>query len=642
MSGLLMGRLSRWFKRTSDGTARRPVTHVLATCGAVARRKPFREPAAVSSSNNSAGKPRSMRSLSLAAARLIGAGGAGLLLAGFLVSSHVADGATTSVPWLKTSGNKIVTASGQPVTLRGANVLRSEWDLNMNAERRAIPVLANTWKGNVILRGFASDPVNSGNSNYLSMLDEHVSLAEANQLYVIFAWRSYEINGPQPDMPDDRAQTALVKLAQRYRGKPNVMYALQVEPHNVSWNQVQPRFVQMVDAIRAASSPYQPIILVPGVDWSRDLSGAVANPVRRENVVYKSHPYNEQGRFRQEFINAYDAGLPVFLGEFGVTPESGMTMTDVSALLSIARQRNIGWTAWAFDYQGGPALVSNNTTFDPTSPYGVAVRNEMVSTPAIPTGGGTPTATTTATVAPTPTRVDITSAVSTPTGGASSTPTAAWSSSPTAAPTGTSSARPPAGGYFGLLPPGSALPNDQECAARVHRSSWEPRPDNSDENATVPTSALNITAGWGGDPRGEAFKKRVTGNFTGTTDEIIQWGACKWGFQDEMIRATAVIESTWHMSANGDDGASFGLLQIKASVHTGTSPWAATSTAFNVDYTMAMRRACYEGYLWIGSQSSGDMLGCVGLWFSGDWHRGDGDYLASYQRAYQDKPWLNW
>jgi cellulase (glycosyl hydrolase family 5) len=309
-----------------------------------------------------------------------------MFVAAVAVRAPMANAATVPVPWLKTVGNKIVTANtDQEVTLRGANVLRSEWDRNMNAERAGIPIMVNQWKGNVILRGFASDPVNNGNSHYLGMLDEHVSLAEANHMYVIFAWRSYSINGSQPNMPDDQAQQALVTLAQRYRGKPNVMYALQVEPHNVTWSQVQPRYVQMVDAIRTASSPYKPIVMVPGIDWSRDVSGAMTNPVSRENVVYKSHPYNSQSQFQHQFIDAYNAGLPVFIGEFGYLPDGGMFMTDVNALLAIARQRNLGWTAWILDDQtGSTALVTNRSTFDPTSPYGVAIKNEMMTTPPVP------------------------------------------------------------------------------------------------------------------------------------------------------------------------------------------------------------------------------------------------------------------
>src|SRR5207253_2386021 len=44
-------------------------------------------------------------------------------------------------------------------------------------------------------------------------------------------------------------------------------------------------------------------------------------------------------------------------------------------------------------------------------------------------------------------------------------------------------------GYFATLPPGTALPGDAECAARVRRDPWEPRPANAAANHTVPTDA---------------------------------------------------------------------------------------------------------------------------------------------------------
>ena len=56
---------------------------------------------------------------------------------------------------------------------------------------------------------------------------------------------------------------------------------------------------------------------------------------------------------------------------------------------------------------------------------------------------------------------------------------------------------------------------------------------------------------------------RVTGNFTGTTDEIIQWAACKWGIDEDIVRAQTAMESWWHQSTVGDNGESFGLMQVR-------------------------------------------------------------------------------
>src|SRR2546423_6092208 len=53
---------------------------------------------------------------------------------------------------------------------------------------------------------------------------------------------------------------------------------------------------------------------------------------------------------------------------------------------------------------------------------------------------------------------------------------------------GTSISPPPPSGHFDLKPVGSwsSLPSDAECADQVHPSTWEPRPENSQENNTKP------------------------------------------------------------------------------------------------------------------------------------------------------------
>lgn len=295
------------------------------------------------------------------------------------------------VPRLTTSGRQIQTESGQQVLLRGANVLRSEWDRSMALERQAIPLLASNWKGNIILRGFAADPVNARDPTYLAWLDEYVALGRANRFYVAFVWRSYPINGSQPNHPDSRATKALTYLANRYRAEPNVIFGLQVEPHNVSWASVRPEFEGMIDSIRGASgsgNASQPLIFVPGVEWSRDISGAITDPVRRSNVVYKSHPYSPQGDWQRIFGDAWDAGLPIHIGEFTLDPSLGLDMTAVNALLGWARSHQVGWTAWIFDTcgctSGQEGLISSWTTAAPRSPFGTAVRNEMITTPPVP------------------------------------------------------------------------------------------------------------------------------------------------------------------------------------------------------------------------------------------------------------------
>lgn len=249
---------------------------------------------------------------------------------------------------------------------------------------------------------------------------------------------------------------------------------------------------------------------------------------------------------------------------------------------------------------------------------------------------------------------------------------------------------PPPEGYFRTAPVGSwaALPDDRRCQALVHRSTWEPRPGNQRPNTTVPDARAVRTAlasrPRGGDmngydPRFDSWLlARVTGRHTGTTDENIQWAACKWGLPDNVLRAIAVRESTWHQDLRYPSGRcvlnfgcgdmveratadtekfcaaisgfghdfeqdfgvgrcpkTFSLVGVMAwqdpgwgpmeDNQNGTFPFAQRSTAYALDYLGAFLRGCYEGWVrWLGntgdgSYAPGDLDGCVGAWYAGDW-----------------------
>ena len=191
-------------------------------------------------------------------------------------------------------------------------------------------------------------------------------------------------------------------------------------------------------------------------------------------------------------------------------------------------------------------------------------------------------------------------------------------------------------GYFGVVAVGTALPFGEHCGAAVRRGGPEPRPENRTANTTT-VSVRRVSVDGASPPWNDANAARIDGAFSGTTDEIIQWGACKWGVDEDLTHARVFVESRWSQVQLGDrtdDAAvcaslghaapchqSYGVLQVKATVHEGTYPAAAQSTAWNVDYALAWQRACYEGTMdWLGEgYRAGDFWGCVGAWFSGGW-----------------------
>jgi autotransporter family porin len=232
--------------------------------------------------------------------------------------------------------------------------------------------------------------------------------------------------------------------------------------------------------------------------------------------------------------------------------------------------------------------------------------------------------------------------------------------------------------HFGTLSPHATLPAGVQCAQMVPKSSWEPRPENSRANAAIPSLAelvafhlnpINFIAG----PPATDFLT-VDGNYTGTTDMIIRWAACKWGVDENVLRAQAYQESTWSSYTTGDyqtiasacsagiwDGwqatgycwQSYGITQAKMMSYNAW-PMAWDSTSFNLDLRGAYWRACMNGdvaYYYDDVPTAGYpkyaqgtttqmMWGCMGSWYSGSWYdSGALTYIADLQALVSSQPW---
>src|SRR5215469_1259910 len=236
--------------------------------------------------------------------------------------------------------------------------------------------------------------------------------------------------------------------------------------------------------------------------------------------------------------------------------------------------------------------------------------------------------------------------------------------------------------HFSTLPPHAALPTGAECAAAVLTSpdpiSAELRPANAVANKTMPTH--EELAEFHARPVKGTFVPasdflRVNGQFTGTTDQILRWGACKCGVDEYVVRAEAVAESHWRQYGTGDrtsdqslcppvdgfrgawDGStcmqSYGILQMKYKSFGGF-PASKDSTAFNVDFRLAYQRACMNGdinylprqiplagYPVYPNGTTNQMLwGCMGDWFSGSWFDPDAvKYIAEVKSDLDTQAW---
>jgi soluble lytic murein transglycosylase-like protein len=192
-------------------------------------------------------------------------------------------------------------------------------------------------------------------------------------------------------------------------------------------------------------------------------------------------------------------------------------------------------------------------------------------------------------------------------------------------------------------PVGSPALSDWDAANRVVRSPEIRWRNNWSNNRTPSDWELQDFRNRSTMP----YKDRVTGRFTGTTDDIIEWAAHKHGVDEDVMRAVARQESYWRNDTVGDNGDSFGLMQMRRPYHC-CLPYMQQSTAFNVDYYAAHLRAYYDGKMtWLNTvggngwgYGAGDLWGSVGVWFSGRWHDWAAEnYIRNIQRIQWSREW---
>jgi autotransporter family porin len=168
---------------------------------------------------------------------------------------------------------------------------------------------------------------------------------------------------------------------------------------------------------------------------------------------------------------------------------------------------------------------------------------------------------------------------------------------------------------------------------------------------------------------GQLLAPRINGDFTGTTQEILRWAACKWGISQNIVFAQAAVQSWWQQGTLGDWGTNprscpaghglgadgrpgrcpqrYGILQNRYPDERSGWPGIADSTAMSADAAYAVWRSCYDGYeVWLNNKprgqqyQAGDVWGCVGRWFTGRWHTAAAQrYIASVREYLRERIW---
>jgi len=262
----------------------------------------------------------------------------------------------------------------------------------------------------------------------------------------------------------------------------------------------------------------------------------------------------------------------------------------------------------------------------------------------------------------------------------------------------------PSQAYFGSLPPGAPLPTGSQCAEDISATP-ETVSGNIPFNRTMATAAQLAEFARNGYTFERLLSKaqfsRIRGDYTGSTDMIIRWAACKYGIDENIVRGQAWQESWWQQWRTGDrresraqcvqgnfvalwdttvslvDGAkvdcpkccwtSWSAWQTKVRYEWMTWPMIKDSTSFAADFHYATTRSCVNGdwatffssrQAWPGHNTyavdqanyakdptSANLKtvvwGCVGSHMSGEWYdRAAVEYINDIRANIAKRRWL--
>lgn len=302
-----------------------------------------------------------------------------------LAASCAKQTTSSSMQKISVEGNVFVNQSGDTVVFRGlcfsdpVKLIRDgQWNERLFAE-------AEDWGANIVR--FPVHPVNINAFGWdatFAAMDEGIEWAKKHNLYVIMDWHSIgnlkaeKFTNRMYDTTWEETVRFWKMAAERYNNEPAVcLYELFNEPtcsgaelDTVTWSEWREMQEALIDTIRL----YNPeaVCLAAGFNWAYDLTPVAAEPIRRENVAYVSHPYpmkrTEPWEEKWEADFGYVADTyPLICTELGycLEGEKGahvpVKATDAYGdhITSYLDGKGASFTIWCFDPDWGPMLISD-------------------------------------------------------------------------------------------------------------------------------------------------------------------------------------------------------------------------------------------------------------------------------------------
>ena len=261
----------------------------------------------------------------------------------------------------------LVDAEGEAVQLTGVSSHGLSWYPEY-VTADSIKALRDNWGINVIRLAMYTSDYNgycvAGEEIQTVLkdnIDEAVTAATENDMYVIIDW--HILNDGNPNEYKSQAIQFFGEIVRKYEDNENVIYEICNEPNgDTTWEDIKKYANEVIPVIRNVDE--DALILVGTPSYSSDLDSVLEAPLDFDNIMYTYHFYagTHKSSARNSLTNALDAGLPVFISEYGLVSADGDGTVDTKEAekwIDILKEYNLSSCIWNLSNKAeGSALIS--------------------------------------------------------------------------------------------------------------------------------------------------------------------------------------------------------------------------------------------------------------------------------------------
>lgn len=254
---------------------------------------------------------------------------------------------------LRVEGARLVDGDGRPVRLRGASTHGLAWFPGYVNEA-CFRELRDRWQMNVVrLAMYTAESggyCSGGNREELKeLLRSGVEATARLGMYVIIDWHILSDGNPNLHLED--AKAFFDEMSGEFAGCGHVLYEICNEPNGgTGWADIKAYAGEIIPVIRSHDS--DAVILVGTPEWCQRIDEAAADPIAGyDNLMYTFHFYaaTHKEDLRGRLSRALEAGLPVFVSEYGICDASGGGAIDeeqAAQWLDLLDRYQVSWAVW--------------------------------------------------------------------------------------------------------------------------------------------------------------------------------------------------------------------------------------------------------------------------------------------------------